>query len=129
VCTTWVHGIHPQRLGFFEDRVYGLVEELGKAGIEGHQKGKIEDAGAVFGERYDEPDEIQARENFVEKALSDNDAFAAPAPCELGRAVGRRGASKWWQTARFLKDLEEYSIERNSIEHHKFWKQMGKWIF
>jgi len=128
-CTVWVHGIHPQRLGFFEDGVYGLVRELGKAGVEGHRKAEIEDAGTVLGARHDEQDEIHERKDLLETSLSGPEIFAAPAPCELGRAVGMRGASRWWQAARFLKDLEDYSIEKNSVEHRKFWQEMGKWIF
>jgi hypothetical protein len=122
-------------LGFFEDRLYGLVEELGKAGVGGHRKkeigeeGSVEDAGAVFGKRYDEQDENRGREASVEKSFSNHDAFAAPAPCELGRAVGRRGASRWWQAARFFRDLEDYAIQRNSVDHHQFWQKMGKWLF
>ena len=122
-------------MGFFEDRLYGLVEELGKAGVGGSPKKgieeerTIEDAGVVFGKRYNEQDENRGRGAAVEKSFSDNDGFAAPAPCELGRAVGMRGASKWWQAKLFLKDLADYSIQRNSVDHHQFWQKMGKWIF
>ena len=134
-CTAWVHGIHPQRLGFFEDRLYRLVKELGKAGVEGHQKeeieeeGAIEDAGAGFGELDDERDEIQEQEDLVEPSLSDNDAFLAPAPCQLGCAVGRPGASKWWRAERFFKDLQDYWIERKSAENQEYWRKMDEWEF
>ena len=130
-CTAWVHGIHPERLGFFDDRLYGLVEELGKAGVGGHPKEEIEEAGIIedaragFWKCYDEQGEIQECKDFDEKSPSDKDVFAAPAPCELGRAVGWGGASKWWQAVRFFKDLEDYSIERKSVMNQESWRKMG----
>ena len=127
--TTWVHGIHPQRLSFFEDKLYRLIEELGREGIEGHDKDKSEGE-KVFekkgGNFKNAPDEL---DDEIEEPLSGNDFSSHRSPPQLDRAAGRRGASKWWRANRFLNDLEDYWIERKGARNQAFWGKMEKWEF
>ena len=111
-------------MSFFEDKLYQLIEELGKEGIGDHEKVQIEEEG-VFEKLLDEScDEIETegRDSFVEEPLSGDGFFLSPAPPELGRGMGRRGASKWWQAQRFFNDLADYWIEKKSVTKLEFWK-------
>lgn len=134
ICTAWVHGIHPQRLSFFEDKLYQLIEELGKEGIGGHEKVETEEEnvfekkGGNFETALDEI-ENGSCQAYIDESLSSDDFPFCWSPPELGRAVGRRGASKWWQAGRFFNDLEDYSIERKSAVNQEFWRKMEKWKF
>lgn len=122
-------------MSFFTDSLYRLIEELGIEGVNGHEKVGVEeekvfeDEGAGFEKLLDEPcEEIETeeRDSFVEEPLSSDGFFLSPAPPELGRGVGSRGASKWWQTKRFFDDLADYWIEKKSVTKLEFW-QNGSW--
>jgi len=134
-CTAWVHGIHPQRLSFFTDSLYRLIEELGVEGVEGYKKVGIEeekifeDGGAGFEELLDESCEeieTEGRDSFVEEPLSSDGFFLSPAPPELGRGTGRYGASPWRRARNFFNDLANYWIEKKSVTKLEFW-QNGNW--
>ncbi len=111
-------------MGFFEDKRYQLIEELGREGGGGHAM--VETGEEKGGNFKTTPDEL---DDEIEESLSSDGSFLSSAPPGLGRAVGRRGASRWWRANRFFNDLEDYWIERKGAVEQSFWGKMEKLEF
>jgi len=124
-CTAWVHGIHPQRLSFFEDKLYQSIEELGREGVGGHEQVEerergFEKSGSAFETALAEFD------HGGDEPFSGDDFSSRRSRPRLGLTGS---ASKWRKARLFFKDLMDYLIERKSAENQEFWRKMEKWEF
>ena len=110
-------------MSFFEDKLYQLIEELGREGIGGHEK--VEERERGF-EKSGSPFETALGEfnDEVEESLSGDDfSFRRSLP-ELGL-----GGLKWRRVRSFFNDLETCSVEMKSAGNQQFWRRREKWEF
>jgi hypothetical protein len=112
-------------LSFFEDRLFEFVEELGKAGIRGHEK--VKRRKRVFeknaGDFETVPHELDCKSN---DSFSDEDFSLRKNPPRLGLACN---ITKWREVRLFLSNLMDYSIERKGTENLEIWRKMDEWEF
>jgi len=112
-------------LSFFEDQFYQLVEELGKAGVGGHERGEerergFEKSGSTFETALAEFDP------GGDEPFSGDDFSSRRSRPRLGPTGS---TSKWRKARLFLIDWMNYSIERNGVENLEFWRKMDEWEF
>jgi hypothetical protein len=108
-------------LSYFEDELFGFVEELGRVGVWGHEKVEREEkkvfetACEVFKEWLDLE---------IEDSLGDLDFVSLKSPARLGA-----DGLQWRHVNDFFNDLSDYSFERKSIMNQAFWRKTEKWVF
>ena len=112
-------------MSFFEDKLFELVEELGRAGVGGHEKVKerergFEKSGSTFETALAEFD------HGGDEPFSGDDFSSRRSRPRLGLTGS---ASKWRKARLFFRDLMDYSIERKSAENQEFWRKMDEWEF
>lgn len=133
MCTAWAHGIHPQKLSYFDEELWKCIEELGlgdRRGL-GREIGEKEGGNDKGNGGLGELEEGFIEENGEKEPEAGNGeseerglVFKARFP-EWDRDSGR-GSSKWTMMRDFFYDLADYWTDSEVFEKSNFWAKVQK---